>query len=112
MLNLRGFQNSLKDRGEDLTQGKITYPIAKALALLPIGERRRLWETLRTKPTDQRIVNELCDLIERCGGLNAAQRDCERYFEEAWENLDKLLKPSLAKVMLRAISMALMRRSH
>jgi geranylgeranyl pyrophosphate synthase len=111
VLNLRGFQNSSKDRGEDLAQGKITYPVAKAIALLPRDERCRLWETLKLKPSNQSIIDELCELIESCGGLAAAQRDSERYFEEAWNKLDQIIKPSLAKVLLRAISMVLMHRT-
>src|SRR5262249_14340575 len=51
-LNLRGFKNNLKSKGEDITAGKVTIPIAKAMARLPLNERRELWGTLSSKPTD------------------------------------------------------------
>ena len=37
-------------------QGKITLPVAKAMSRLPQDERAWLWETLQSKPHDQRVV--------------------------------------------------------
>ena len=39
VLNLRGFKNDLKSRGEDVTNGSITLPVAKAMARLDAPAR-------------------------------------------------------------------------
>ena len=43
VLNLRGFANDLKQRGEDLAEGKVTMPVAKAMNLLDAESRTWLW---------------------------------------------------------------------
>ena len=45
VLNLRGFEGDLKERGEDIRNGKLTLPIVKALGILPLSRREWLWET-------------------------------------------------------------------
>jgi hypothetical protein len=56
VLNLRGFKNDLKSKGEDISAGKVTIPIAKAMSRLPLRERRELWETLSSKPADPAVI--------------------------------------------------------
>ena len=38
---------ALKSRGEDITAGKVTFPLLKAIPRLPKDEMQRLWETVR-----------------------------------------------------------------
>ncbi|MES2621597.1 MAG: polyprenyl synthetase family protein, partial [Bacteroidota bacterium] len=57
-LNLKGFKDHLKTKGEDITAGKITYPIAKALALLSKPDRKRLWEIVSSKTSDVKLLTE------------------------------------------------------
>ena len=47
VLNLRGFKGNLKAKAEDIVQGKVTLPVAKALSRLPKREREWLWDTLQ-----------------------------------------------------------------
>src|SRR5262249_48197097 len=46
VLNLRGFDENRKTRGEDVTEGKITAPVAKAMGRLSLDDRRELWSIL------------------------------------------------------------------
>ena len=56
VLNLRGIYSGkadagkagteLKTRGEDITAGKVTIPVVKAMSRLPLGEMRALWEVI------------------------------------------------------------------
>src|SRR5258707_15620872 len=71
VLNLRGFKGDLKARGEDITNGSITLPVAKAMTRLDAGQRRELVATLRSHPTDLRVVAATVELLETCGAVEA-----------------------------------------
>jgi geranylgeranyl pyrophosphate synthase len=104
VLNLRGFKNDLKQRGEDIAQGKITLPVAKALAVSSRAERERLWSTLRSKSTDMAVVASVIEEIERCGALSACEDLARGLVDGAWERLDPILPESQFKLMFRAFS--------
>jgi geranylgeranyl pyrophosphate synthase len=112
VLNLRGFANDLKQRGEDLRAGKITMPVAKAMSLLDLDARTWLWSTLEARPEDQDVVERAIDLLEDRGALQACQMEAERLVEEAWSALDPLVPDSLAKLMLRAFSWFVLERHY
>jgi geranylgeranyl pyrophosphate synthase/predicted secreted hydrolase len=63
VLNLRGFENDAKQRGEDIMAGKITFPIAKAMnqkCLNDKQQRQHVWNIIKTKTTDM-IKGEKAD---------------------------------------------------
>ncbi len=102
VLNLRGFENGQKTKAEDISEGKITAPVARALSLLPGEKAERLWQLIAAKPTEPALVKEALSLIETSGALE----DCESYarelLESAWQKFDPLVPDSIAKVKLRA----------
>jgi geranylgeranyl pyrophosphate synthase/predicted secreted hydrolase len=102
VLNLRGFQDNLKERGEDVRQGKLTLPIVKGFALLPEVERRSLWQTLHSKPSDACVVEAVIATLERGGALDACEALAHGLVESAWTQLDPLLPESQFKVTFRA----------
>jgi geranylgeranyl pyrophosphate synthase/predicted secreted hydrolase len=104
VLNLRGFERGLKERGEDIRHGKVTLPVVKALANLPLEHRTWLWEVLRSKPRDTALIGETIALIERAGALDACSRLARDHVEEAWTRLDPLLEDSQIKLTFRAFS--------
>lgn len=68
MLNLTGFKGKasnkeLKDVGEDIKDGKITYPLVRALPKLDRQARERIWNTVASKPQDQEIVNGVINTL-------------------------------------------------
>ena len=71
VLNLRGFSNDLKQRGEDLSEGKVTMPVAKAMGMLDARDRAWLWDTIAARPTDPDIVDAAIARIESCGALRS-----------------------------------------
>jgi geranylgeranyl pyrophosphate synthase len=111
-LNLSGFERDLKSRGEDLTDGKVTMPVAKAMGVLDEHDRRWLWDVLTSRPSDPTIVGEAIDLIDRCGALRACHHEAEQLIEDAWRQLDPLLPESQAKLMLRAFSWFVLARHY
>lgn len=102
VLNLQGYENNLKDKGEDITAGKITMPVAKAMGLLPLNQREYVWKTLQTMPTDTAVIASIIHLLQDCGAIEACRQEAEELVEEAWKKLDKLLPDSFFKVRLRA----------
>jgi geranylgeranyl pyrophosphate synthase/predicted secreted hydrolase len=104
VLNLRGFKGDLKQRGEDIAQGKITFPVVKGLALATRPEREWLWSTLCAKPDDAVVVARVIGTLEESGALAACEGLARRLVDEAWERVDPILPESQFKVMFRAFS--------
>jgi geranylgeranyl pyrophosphate synthase len=112
VLNLRGFANGLKTRGEDITQGKVTAPLAKAMARLPRDQRRSLWATVASRPRNAQTVASVIETLEACGALDACQRQARALIEAAWQPVDALFPDSYAKVNLRAFSWFILERHY
>jgi len=112
VLNLRGFRRKLKTRGEDISHGKVTLPVVKAMGLLPPAKRAWLWERLRMKSSDADLVAEVTGVIEECGALQACDAQARSLIEAAWGRLDTLVEDSMPKVMLRAFSWYVLDRQY
>lgn len=92
----------LKTRGEDITAGKVTMPLVKALALLPKEEMQALWEIVRTCPADRPTVDGCIDKLEACGAIDACIHAAHTMVEDAYAQLCPLVPDSFSKIMLRA----------
>ncbi len=102
VLNLEGFENNLKDKGEDITAGKITMPVAKAMRLLPLDKREYVWQTIQSMPKDREIIKSVIDLLEDCGAIDECRKEAEDLMEEAWKKVDKIVPDSFFKIRMRA----------
>ncbi len=112
VLNLRGFENDLKSRGEDITCGKITLPVAKAMERLDGPARRELWESIQAKPTDPVIVTAIIDQLETCGAIEACKQQAEALLETAWQTIEDVFPDSDVKIKLRAFSWYVLERHY
>jgi geranylgeranyl pyrophosphate synthase/predicted secreted hydrolase len=112
VLNLRGFKGDLKSRGEDISRGIVTYPIAKAVSRLDREPRRALWNTLRSKPSDRCVVDGVIRELEACGAIEDCVQEARQMVEEAWVRLDPLVEDSLPKLMLRAFGWYVLDRQY
>ena len=112
VLNLRGFKGELKQTGEDITHGKVTLPVARALGHLNEVDRKRLWVLVSVRSSDPAIVGEAIGLIEKCGALDGCLADARKLVEDAWRALTPLVEDSLAKVMLRAFGWYVLERHY
>jgi geranylgeranyl pyrophosphate synthase len=102
VLNLRGFEQDRKSRGEDITHGKITAPVAKAMGRLSRDERHRLWSIVSSKPTEREPIREAIAMIDGCGALDACEAQARELVERAWTMVDPLVPDTHFKVRLRA----------
>jgi geranylgeranyl pyrophosphate synthase len=112
VLNLRGFQNNLKSLGEDITCGKVTIPVAKAMSRLNADERQTLWQILDSKPTDRDTIATAIDILENCGAISACEQHADDIVESAWQALDEIFPDSAVKVRLRAFSWYVLARHY
>lgn len=111
VLNLRGLVTGdadkkkgviLKSLGEDITAGKVTFPVAKAVRILPKEEMRALWAVISSKPSDPHVVAECIEKLESCGAVEDCVGQARRLVEEGWAALDAVIPDSFAKIMLRS----------
>jgi geranylgeranyl pyrophosphate synthase len=112
VLNLRGFENGLKERGEDIRQGKVTLPIAKALGRLPAEERSQLWDTLQSQPQEPQVIEAMIARIEAAGALDACVSSARELVNRSWAELDALLPESQYKLTFRAFSAFILERHY
>ena len=112
VLNLRGFKGDLKDRGEDITAGKITMPVTKAMGILSQPDREWLWQKVSSKPPDKTVIAEVINLLERCGAIDACEQQAEYLIEDAWKKLDILIPDNDVKIRLRAFGWYVLRRHY
>ena len=112
VLNLRGFKGDLKAKGEDIVQGKVTLPVAKAMSRLPLSEREWLWDTLKSKPEDAEMVRRVIDRLESCGAIEACMQQARALVEDGWRVLEPLVPDTLAKMMLRAFGWFVLERHY
>ncbi|CAN5802647.1 hypothetical protein BH11MYX2_BH11MYX2_08240 [soil metagenome] len=110
VLNLRGFKGNLKQRGEDISNGTVTLPVAVAMGKLPADKREWLWSTLQSKPRDEATVSSAVELIQTCGAIDACEAKARELVESGWAKAEPLLDPSLARVMLRAFGWYVLER--
>jgi geranylgeranyl pyrophosphate synthase len=96
-------------RGEDLSAGKVTFPIAAALRALDPERRSRLAEIvcspeLRHAPA---TCAEGIALIEAAGVLEPCRTRAIRMVQDAWQHVTPLLPPSEPKILLHALCLKL-----
>lgn len=112
VLNLRGFKGDLKQRGEDISNGVVTLPIAVAMARLPLADRAWLWATLQQRTTDALVIAKAVEMVTTCGALQACVDQARTLVEDGWAKAEPLLEPSLSRLMLRAFGWYVLERQY
>jgi len=111
VLNLVGLPG--KVRGEDLSAGKVTYPIAKAMESLSREEDRAwLWNRVQARLTDPDQLDQVISLVSSCGALEACRDESHRLVEESWRALDPVLSDSFAKNLIRSFGWYVLERHY
>ncbi|MFD5503749.1 polyprenyl synthetase family protein [Streptomyces sp. NPDC127061] len=89
--------------GEDLRNGKVTMPLAHAVALMPRAELTDLWERVKEGGACAEAAARAVEALTSCGALDACRQEAETLVEDAWAGLEPLLSPSPAVAHLRAM---------
>ncbi|GGY99192.1 polyprenyl synthetase family protein [Streptomyces nitrosporeus] len=92
-----------KEPGEDIRNGRVTYPLVCALELLPGPDARWLWERVRGRPQDRAEIHACVRAITGCGALELALSRAEERLDRAWEVLEPLLPPYPVVALLRSL---------
>ena len=111
-LNIKGFKDDLKTKAEDITAGKITYPIAVALGKLNKKDRARLWEIVSAKTSDLTLIAEAVALLDKHHVIQQCEKEAGAMLEKAWKRLDPLLKDSMVKLNMRAFGWFVLERTY
>jgi geranylgeranyl pyrophosphate synthase len=115
VLNLRGFENGTKQRGEDIMAGKVTFPIAKAInrkCLNDERQRQHVWNIIKNKTTDLMVINNLIELLEHCGSIDESIIYAKSLVEDSWMKLDPFIPDSFYKLILRAFGLYILERHY
>ncbi|MFI7636736.1 polyprenyl synthetase family protein [Nonomuraea sp. NPDC049400] len=105
-----GGHRPTKHVAEDLRAGKVTMPLAHAVALLPAADIRRIWHTVRDGDASPAAVAEIARTLEDCGAVQACEREANGYVARAWESLEGLLPVTHESIMVRALGAYMARR--
>jgi geranylgeranyl pyrophosphate synthase len=112
VLNLRGFKGDLKAKGEDVSQGKVTLPVVKAMGKLPLAQRQALIQLIASKPQEAETVQRVIAQLEEVGAIDACVAQAREVVEAAWKRLDPLIEDSQYKVTFRAFGWYVLERHY
>lgn len=113
ILNLRGFERNLKDRGEDIRAGKFTLPVLFALQQLGSKEEaQELYKRMKCPDKPEAEVQALIECISQLGCLDRCSEFADGLLETAWQELEVLLPETYAKSMLQAFLYYLIQRHY
>ncbi|MCY0960407.1 polyprenyl synthetase family protein [Streptomyces sp. H27-H5] len=109
VFDLRGHVNSdgerLKEPGEDIRNGRVTYPLACAIELLPSDRAQELWRRVSARPRQSEEVAACITVLERSGGVDLALERARALIDRKWNGLEPLLPNYPIKAMLRALGL-------
>ncbi|MEN9394346.1 MAG: hypothetical protein RL362_567 [Bacteroidota bacterium] len=111
-LNLKGFKDNLKTKAEDITAGKITYPIALAMSKMPSKDRLKLWNIVKSKTDDIKLLTKAVELLHKYNAIEESEKIARNQLEKAWKKLDPIIEDSMVKINLRAFSLYVLARTY
>lgn len=114
VLNLRGFEHDTKDRGEDLKEGKVTFPVAIAMqpSRLTAEARKQMWEQLKSKSSDMVVIDNIIHTIESCGAITDSVNHAKKIIDNGWQQMENIIPDSFHKMILRAFGMYVLKRHY
>ena len=95
-----------KTAGDDLRQGKLTYAIAYCIKNLNKADGEYINKLVRSKKDRENEISltKGLDIIRGSGLLDDCRKNARDIVDEAWQDLDRYLNPSDAKIMIRALA--------
>jgi geranylgeranyl diphosphate synthase type I len=99
-----------KTSGEDISEGKMTYILCRAMGLLPPGDRARIEAVVGSadRRKDPQEIRRATALVRGSGAIEACRTMAEDMIHGQWDNVRRFLKPSEPKIMFQLLYRALM----
>ena len=112
VLNLTGFEKGTKVPAEDILEGKITLPVARAFGLLDLADRTQLAALLLRATSSPALVTDAVEIIRACGALDQCSEMALLLVDDTWHAVEHHLEVTTAKVGLRAFGWFLLDRHY
>jgi geranylgeranyl pyrophosphate synthase/predicted secreted hydrolase len=100
-----------RDFGQDqpqpdlqLNRKKVSLPVVKALARLPLSARTWLLYTICSRPADSVNAPRVVAVLEGVGAIDACITQARDYVDRSWARLDPLLEDSHYKIVFRTFA--------
>jgi len=87
--------------GNDIKEGKRTLMVIYTLKKATKKDKKRLLEILNKHTDDRREKEEAIRIIQKYGGIEYAKKLAKKIIKENWQETEKLLPPSEAKIKLK-----------
>lgn len=91
-------------KGEDITEGKKSIIVLRALQQQSPNNRQRLIDILGQRTSDQPLVNEALDIIFSTDAASYSRKVIQDKVEQGWHPLEKILPESDGKTKLRQLA--------
>ena len=93
-----------KEIGEDISEGKRTLLVIKALQRLSKKEAKELLAILNSHTKNKRKIKRAIALIKKSGAIDYARKKAKNIVSGAWKELEKMLPENEGKKELQAFA--------
>jgi len=100
-----------KEIGEDIKEGKRSLIVIHALSTVAAQKKNRLLGILNSKEKSDDDVKEAISIIDSAGSIEYAKKVARRLVLSSWNKLEKKLKDSEAKSLLKEFADYMVERS-
>lgn len=97
--------------GEDITEGKITLLVIRAMQKATQKDKERLLEILRMHTKDKELIKEAISIIDRYDSKTYVVGMQKKIVTDSWNRIDKILPESDAKKRIKELADFLIKRS-
>jgi len=97
--------------GQDITEGKRTLMVIRALKTAKPEDKKRLVEILNMHTSDQKLRDEAIAIMQKNKAIESVKHTAAKIVEDSWREVDKLLPATEGKEKLKAFAEFLIKRS-
>lgn len=104
ILNICVSENLGKEFGDDISEGKRTLILIRALNSLSKNDSKDLLGILNLKTKNKVLISEALRIFKKSDSIEYSKNIAKDLVKEAWEKLDEVLEESEAKVKLKGFA--------
>jgi len=99
-----------KELGEDISEGKKSLLVIKALKELNKKEGNELKRILKEKTKNKKKIIKAINLIKKTNAINYSQKKAEKIVLNAWKKIEKILPETKEKRILKELAEFVVKR--